>query len=474
MGRLDESLIKKVEEINESLDMKSKPITSADMVELFESEGPAIAEKKIPSVIKMLQLQESSLQESNVSANIAPWSKKLQPLLRRIAPALFAHEIAGVQPIDTPTSDIFVIKSKYAGSKNNAIATDAKILVFTGTTAVAVGDTITGANGGVGTVKYVEAGVDANVSKAIVEVTSGSFTEGELFDVGASYTADGNELTINAIYSSETSFKQVLKNYSGPMTTAEGEVAGNDINELKVTVEKMTVTAKTRTLKANFTTELVQDLQAMHGANADQEIMTFLEQEILMDLDREIIDTYKSIATPVADFAVSSDSAGRWSLEMYAGLYQKIVKMSVDIANDTRRGAGNALVATGSVIAALDALGSFRETDYSNSVDVYSAQNTVYRGTLKNGIKVYQDFFNDSGKDYVLVVYKGASAWDAGLIYSPYISLNMVEAIDPETLTPILGLKTRYALTANTALSDNGGSEYCRMMVVDFSATPLA
>lgn len=473
--RLDESAVEKLNSINESLDMKNKPLDNEAVVKLMESEGPAVSDRRAPTIVKMMQLQEAAIAESNVSSNVATWTMKLQPLLRRIAPAMFAHEIAGVQPVDGPTSEIFVIKSNYAGSKDAPIATTAKILVFSGDTAVAVGNTITAAGGATGTVKYVEAGATGTgVNKAIVEVASGTFSEGELFDVGAVYTAGANDLTIEAIYSSESAYKQILKDYSGSYSTAAGEVLGNDMRELKVTVDKTPVSVKTRALKANFTMELVQDLRAMHGADADQEIMNFLEHEILMDLDREIIDAYKNIAVAEPDFAVATASAsqGRWSLEMYAGLYQKIVKMSVEIAKATQRGAGNTLVATGSVIAALDALGKFREMDYNNNVDVYSNQATVFRGTLQNGMRVFQDWFHD-GTEYALVIYKGPSAWDAGVIYSPYQPMTLVEAIDPATLQPVLGFKTRYGLTYNTAFGETG-SEYARYVTVDFSSTALA
>lgn len=472
--KLDESVVSHINEINESLDMKTKLLDNDTVREILEESGPSVKPERMSTVVKMLQLQESAINENNTTPNIATWTKKLQPLLRRIAPAMFAHEIAGVQPVDGPTSEIFVIKSKYSGSKDAPIDLDAKILVFSGSTTVAVDDTITAAGGATGTVKYVEDGATAGVTKAIVEVASGTFVEGEEFDVGGSFTNDGDELTIDAIYSSESAYKQILKDYSGPYSTTAGEALADDTRTLSVTVDKVPVSVKTRALKANFTMELVQDLKAMHGADADKEIMSFLEHEILMDLDREIIDTYKSIANAEPDFAVAttSDSQGRWSLEMYAGLYQKIVKMSVEIGKDTQRGSGNTLVATGSVIAALDALGKFREMDYSNNVDVYSNQATVFRGTLQNGMKVYQDWFND-GQEYAMVLYKGPSAWDAGVIYSPYQPLTLVEAVDPATLQPVLGFKTRYGLTTNTAFDEDGGSSYARYCVIDFSSTPL-
>lgn len=466
---LSESVASGITTINESL--KTKVLSTAEVLELFESAGDKIQESRIPAAIKMMQLQESVLNETNVSANIDQFTKKLQPLLRRIIPNMIAFDIAGVQPVDGPSSSVFAIKSRYAGSKTTPIVNDAKILAYAKVTAVAVGNTITAASGATGTVKYVEEGTADG--KLIVEVVSGTFVAGEKFDVGASYAAGANDNTISAIYSSESSYKQILKSYTGPYTTAAGEALGDDMNQIKVTIEKLSVDVKTRALKAEFTMELIQDLQAMHGAAADEELMNFLETEINLDLDREIIEKYKSVATASADFAVatSTASAGRWNMEMYAGLYQKILKTSNGLAVRNRRGKGNILVTTAGVISALESLGKFKMTAYEEGITTGENQATTFVGTLSNGMKVYQDWFSTT--EYAMVIYKGATEMDAGVIYSPYAPLQIVNAINASTLQPVMGIKTRYGLTVNTLLDEGGGSNYCEIFTVNFASTPL-
>lgn len=466
---LTESVTNAVGTINESL--KTKILPTEEVLELFESAGDKIQESRIPMAVKMVQLQEKSLLENNVSANIEPFTKKLQPLLRRIIPNMIAFDIAGVQPVDSPTSSVFAIKSKYAGTKTTPIANGAKIIVHDNVTSVAVGNTITTSTGAVAVVKYVE--VAGTLGKAIIEITSGTINAGDKFDIGATYTAGANDNTISAVYTSESGYKQILKNYSGPYTTAAGEILGDDMNQLKVTVEKLAVDVKTRALKAEFTMELVQDLQAMHGAAADEELMNFLETEINLDLDREIIDRYKSIATASPDFAVATttSSQGRWNMEMYAGLYQKVLKTANGLAVKNRRGKGNILLATAGVISAFESLGKFRMTAYEEGVKTGENQASTYVGTLSNGMKVYQDWF--SVEEYCMVIYKGATEMDAGVIYSPYAPLQVVEAVNATTLQPVMGIKTRYGLTTNTLLDDNGGSNYAEIFTVDFTDTPL-
>jgi len=432
--KLNESIVKKVEKIHESANVKALDFDG--VLALLEAEGAKpIPEKKLNPAIKMLQLEESMLlNETNVSANIEPFTKKLQPLLRRVIPGLLAFEIAGVQPVTSPDSSVYAIKAKYAGNETTPIANNAKLVVYSGPTVVSKGDTITTASGAQATVKYAEAG------KIIVEVSNGTLVEGEKFDIGTTYTADANDNTITAIYSTETAFKQIFKDYSGPYTTAQGEALGSEMNQVKVTIEKLPVTVQTRALKAQFTMELVQDLKAMHGAAADEELMNFLEIEINLDLDREIIEKYKEIATVLPDFTVAdaNSSAGRWSIEMYAGLWQRILKSANGLVTKNRRGKGNILVTTAGVISALEALGKFKSV--ATGVQTSDSVARAYVGTLSNGMKVYQDFF--STEEYCMVIYKGEdSQMDAGVIYSPYQPLWFADAIDAQSLQPVIGVK---------------------------------
>ena len=454
---------------------KEKVLTAEQVVDIFESAGRPVDEKRIPSLVKLMQLQEKYMANENFSSNIEPFVPKLQPLLRRIMPSMLAFEIAGVQPITMPSADVFMIKARYGGTTTNPITLlTSKLFIISNTalTAIALGDTITSAGGAVGTVAYI----DVDTNKIVVNVTSGTFVAGEKFDVGATYSAGADDITITSIYSNEMAFKQILKGYAGPYSTANGEVLGDEMRKVSVSVEKITATAVTRKLKAEFTLELMQDLQAMHGANADEELMNFLEYEIRMDLDRTIIEEYKSIATQGSDFIVagtSSTSAGRWSMEMYAGLVQKILNEGRLLAKRNRRGTANILLCTPSVVTALEVLGKFRLVD-SNGTNVSYGENQsiVYAGVLMNGMKVYVDYFSET--EYAMPIYKGASSMDAGLIYSPYVPLQVLQATNPTTFQPVIGVMSRSALTRNTLFDSEVGSAYATMFAVDFTATPLA
>jgi hypothetical protein len=213
----------------------------------------------------------------------------------------------------------------------------------------------------------------------------------------------------------------------------------------------------------------------MHGAAADQELMMFLETEINLDLDREIIDTYKTVATALPDFAVATASAsqGRWSLEMYAGLWQRILRSANSLASKNRRGKGNILVTTSGVISALESLGKFKFTAYETSVENGDNQATTFVGVLSNGMKCYQDWF--ATEEYAMIIYKGKdSEMDAGVIYAPYQPIQVVDAINAITLQPVIGMKSRYGLVTNSLMDDGAGSSYAEYMTVNFSSTPLA
>jgi len=459
--KLNESMTQKFDSLYESF--TNKEIPKDDMKELVES-GDKIAARHLGAYLKIAQNTEHAIinESLNITADISTYTKKIQPLLRRIVPGLLAMDIAGVQPVDGPDSAVWVIKSNYSGSQNTPIDTKTSIVVtLTGSAAgsVAVGDSFTGGtSSATGTVKYVETG------KAIVEVTSGTFVAGETV---------ATDVAIGNVYSSESAFRQVLTNYSGPYATTTGEALGKGMNQLKVTMDKMQISAKTRALKAHFTHELAQDLKNMFGADAEEELNNFLATEITLEMDREVIEKYKAIATVNPNFVVSSANAtqGRWNVEMYAGLHQRIMKLANGLASKNRRGKGNILVATAGVVTALESVNAFRTLGYENDVEASDNPSQLYVGTLKNGMKVYQDFF--STEEYALVIYKGQTAMDAGVIYAPYIGLFPAAAVDPDSLQPIVGMKTRYDLVANTALDDGAGSNYAEYFTVDFTNTPI-
>jgi hypothetical protein len=191
-----------------------------------------------------------------------------------------------------------------------------------------------------------------------------------------------------------------------------------------------------------------------------------------MDLDRTILDEYKAIATQSADYTVKDDGQGRWSMEMFAGLLQKILNEGRRLAQRNRRGTANILVCTPSVVTALEVLGKFRTVDMASSVAGTQNQSIVYAGTLLNGIKVYVDYF--ASEEFAMPIYKGANSMDAGLIYSPYQPISLVSATDPKTMQPVVGIISREGISRNTLLDDEVGSAYCTYFSVNFSGTSLA
>lgn len=465
--------------LDESFNQYSvKTMAKDSLVEWVESvedsRAPEIAKEDMDVMVKMAQIQEQYINETNFTSNIATFTNKIQPLLRRVAPQLMAFDVIGVQPVSSPSSSIFMIKAQYSGTTAaSANTTTSRILEITQpdpAVAIAVGDTFTSENGAVGTVVYVNAAAD----KAIVNTTAGTFIAGELFDVGASYSVGANDLTVKAVYANEASFKQILPEYSGPYTTAQGEVLGAEMRQLRVRIVDQSVTLKTRKLKAEITLELIQDMKAMHGASADQEIMTFLEREIVLDMNQEIIDELKSIATVVPSVAVATSTAtqGRHAMEMYSGLYDVVLNEKRKLAKKNGQGPGNVLFASSSVLTAFQRLGVFNAVNVNASGMKRGANHSAnFAGTLEDGTKVYEDWFAE--EDYAMVLYKGAQAGDNALIYSPYQPIMFVEAKSAIDFQPVLGAQTRYALTRNTLRDNEVASTYVSYIGVDFVSTPL-
>ena len=318
-------------------------------------------------------------------------------LVRRSMPNLIAYDIAGVQPMTGPTGLIFAMRSKYT------------------------------AQSGVGSSEafYNEANTKFSGSK------------------------DG---TTNAAGLPGDA------NYVGGMTTAAGEslgTAGNAFGEMAFSIEKVAVEAKTRALKAEYTTELAQDLKAVHGLDAETELANILSSEILVEINREVVRTIYNSAVEGAQgtadngvFDLDVDANGRWSVEKFKGLMFQIEKEANAIAKATRRGKGNIVICSSDVASALQMAGILDYTPAlnSNNLQVDDTGNT-FAGVLNGRFRVYIDPY--AGSNYLIVGYKGSSAFDAGLFYCPYVPLQMVRAIGEDTFQPKIGFKTRYGMVAN-------------------------
>jgi hypothetical protein len=373
----------------------------------------------------LLENQEKSLREdrnalfeaapvNNISATdgIQKYDPILIGLVRRAMPNLMAYDICGVQPMTGPTGLIFAMRSMYNGERAN-----------TSTRVEALFD-------------------EANTAFAGTGTSAGS------------NPVDG---TYNTGTARSTATAEAL-----------GTSGSADFNEMSFSIDKTTVTAKSRALKAEYTVELAQDLKAIHGLDAEAELSNILSQEFMFEINREVVRTiYKvaktgspATATP-GTFDLDVDSNGRWSVERFKGLLFNIERDANHIAQDTRRGKGNFIVCSADVASALAMSGVL---DYnpalSTNLTVDDTGNT-FAGVLNGRFRVYIDPYSanlGSASQFYMVGYKGSSPYDAGIFYCPYIPLQMVRAIDPNSFQPKIGFKTRYGLIANPYVTTSGSS----------------
>jgi hypothetical protein len=339
-------------------------------------------------------------------------------LVRRSMPNLIAYDICGVQPMTGPTGLIFAMRARFTSQ--------------TGTEAL-----------------YNEADTSFSAS-----ASGNSASLGVIDSAGTNNGQVGNDPSTRAFannYTVETGMAT---------TAAEGlGTAGNQFQEMAFSIEKVSVTAVSRALKAEYTMELAQDLKAIHGLDAETELSNILSAEILAEINREVVRTINYTATAGAQtnvatagtFDLDVDSNGRWSVERFKGLIFQIEREANQIAKDTRRGKGNILICSSDVASALQMAGVLDYTPaLSAQLNVDDTGNT-FAGVLNGRIRVYIDpyFASSAGNQYLTVGYKGSSAFDAGLFYCPYVPLQMVRAVGENSFQPKIGFKTRYGMVAN-------------------------
>lgn len=367
--------------------------------------------------------------DSTNAGAIDTFDPVLISLVRRAMPNLIAYDICGVQPMTGPTGLIFAMRARYA---NNA------------------GDEAL----------YNEANTRFSTYKSNTDNILGNKHAGNLPG--------------NTTWQANLAEKGVY-NFAGGMTTDQGEGLGNSsltFPEMAFSIEKVTVTANTRALKAEYSMELAQDLKAIHGLDAETELSNILSAEILAEINREIVRSINITAVQGATegttasgiFDLDTDSNGRWSVEKFKGLMFQIEREANQIAKATRRGKGNMLICSSDVASALQMAGVLDYTPAlnSNNLQVDDTGNT-FAGVLNGRIRVYIDPYagqsgtgvNNSAGHYMTVGYKGSSAFDAGLFYCPYVPLQMVRAVDPNTFQPKIGFKTRYGVVANPFAGGN-------------------
>ena len=397
--------------LNEELQAKWSPVLDhPELAKIADPYKKAVTAIVLENQQTAMNSERESLTEAaptNVTAGISNFDPILISLVRRALPNLIAYDVAGVQPMTGPTGLIFALRSRYGDQSGNEAFYNEANTIFSGIigTSVASGT----ANSAVGA-----SGPVANTS----------------FDSGVG------------------------------MSTATGEALDAAFAQMSITIEKVSVTAKTRALKAEYSLEMSQDLKAIHGLDAETELSNVLSTEILAEMNREVIRTIYTIAKPGAQFGtvtagvfdLDTDSNGRWSVERFKGLIYHIEREANQIAKTTRRGKGNLLIVSSDVASALAMAGVLQYTPaLSSDLTVYDTGNT-FAGLLHGRIKVYIDpYFGGSVNNVELctVGYKGTSPYDSGLFYCPYVPLQMVRAVDPGTFQPKIGFKTRYGLVAN-------------------------
>jgi len=355
----------------------------------------------------------NAIQAAGGSSAIDTFDPVLISLVRRAMPNLIAYDICGTQPMTGPTGLIFAMRSRY--SNNNGDETF-----------------------------YNE------VNTSFSSVVSGNSTFGQRF-IG---TIPGQTNTTPMV-------NTATYNTGSGMSTAQAEVLGTDNNtafaQMAFSIEKVTVTAKSRALKAEYTMELAQDLKAIHGLDAETELANILSAEILAEINREVVRTINITAvagaqdntTTAGIFDLDTDSNGRWSVEKFKGLMFQLEREANQIAKQTRRGKGNIVICSSDVASALQMAGvlDYAPALNSNNLQVDDTGNT-FAGVLNGRLKVYIDPYAIGG-NYLTVGYKGSSAFDAGLFYCPYVPLQMVRAVDQSSFQPKIGFKTRYGMVAN-------------------------
>jgi hypothetical protein len=394
-------------------DSHRKAVTAA----ILENQERAFQEEAAQS-----QLMTEAAPGNNTTS-AANWNPVLIALVRRAMPNLMAYDVCGVQPMSGPTGLIFAMKSRYNGgstSNTEALFNEADA-AFSGDSSTSMASSSSGLN---------------DSSSAPLGI------DNERTD--PAYGQDG--------FAMETAAAEALGSSGQPSVFAE----------MGFTIEKATVTAKSRALKAEYSLELAQDLKAIHGLDAETELANILSTEILAEINREVIRTVNSQAKTGAEtantatngiFDLSTDADGRWSVEKFKGLIVQLEREANTIAKETRRGKGNFIICSSDVASALSASGML---DYSPAMSTnlnVDDTGSTFVGVLNGRTRVYIDPY--STQDYVTVGYKGTNPYDAGLFYCPYVPLTMVRAVGEDTFQPKIGFKTRYGMASNPFVGTN-------------------
>ena len=441
--------------LNEHLQEKWAPLLDYEGLDsIKDAHRRAVTAQLLENQEVALREEQSFLSEAPTNAvgntgyqsgggqTVAGFDPVLISLIRRSMPNLVAYDLAGVQPMTGPTGLIFAMRSRYSTQGGTEALFNEPNSAFSGI------------------------GTDGTVGGAYV---AGSDGPSAGFGTDAQKGSNPGVLDPNA----DAATYSVGRGMDTATSESLGE-AGNDFNEMAFSIEKVTVTAKSRALKAEYSLELAQDLKAIHGLNAEAELANILSTEILAEINREVIRTIYKVARPGAQanvatpgvFDLDVDSNGRWSVEKFKGLIFQIERDANAIAQETRRGKGNMILCSADVASALTMAGVLDYTPALNAnLNVDDTGNT-FAGVLAGKYRVYIDPYSanavagSDGSQYYVAGYKGSSPYDAGLFYCPYVPLQMVRAVGQDTFQPKIGFKTRYGMVSNPFADGSPGGDY--------------
>jgi len=362
---------------------------------------------------------------------VAGFDPVLISLIRRSMPQLIAYDICGVQPMTGPTGLIFAMRTKYTNQSGQEAFFNEADTAFSGQNN------------------------RLNLSAGFADGNAG---------IGTTTQRGTNPSILNDQLAGVAGIGSTDYSVGGGMSTGNSEALGdnattNAFNEMAFSIEKVTVSAKSRALKAEYSLELAQDLKAIHGLDAEAELANILSTEILAEINREVVRTIYKIAEAGAQtntatagyFDLDVDSNGRWSVEKFKGLLFQLERDANAIAQRTRRGKGNTIICSADVASALTMAGVLDYTPALNvGLNVDDTGNT-FAGIINGKYKVYIDPYsaNVSAQQYYVIGYKGQNPYDAGLFYCPYVPLQMVRAVGQDNFQPKIGFKTRYGMVAN-------------------------
>ena len=414
--------------LSETHEKKWQPVLEhADLPKIGDSYKRAVTATILENQERAMKEDQAFLSEAaptnSTGASISNWDPILISLVRRAMPNLIAYDIAGVQPMTGPTGLIFAMRSRYDAQNGTEALFDEADTDFSGRNKA--GSAVDGFS------TTAHSGTNPEV---LNDSPAGTYTTGKAMSTAAA--------------------------------EALGDASGNSFAEMAFSIEKSTVTAKSRALKAEYTMELAQDLKAIHGLDAETELANILSSEILAEINREVVRTIYTTAkagaqvntTTAGIFDLDTDSNGRWSVEKFKGLLFQLERDANAIGQQTRRGKGNMIICSADVASALQMSGVL---DYApalaTNLNVDDTGNT-FAGVLNGKFKVYIDPYsaNVSAAQFYVVGYKGTSPYDSGIFYCPYVPLQMVRAVGQDSFQPKIGFKTRYGMVANPFATTNG------------------